>query len=89
MMKCTHSDMHEHDAGELELVSRPVRADLGLFTAVMAYCAVFGDLFGPRLRVRLRPSAGCADTAGGIGPAGGRGSNRDDEFRASGGKLIR
>jgi hypothetical protein len=47
MMKCTHSDMHEHDAGELELVSRPVRAGLGLFTAVMAYCAVFGDLFDP------------------------------------------
>jgi hypothetical protein len=31
---------------EPELVSRPVQAGLGLFTAVMVYCAAFGGLFG-------------------------------------------
>lgn len=31
---------------EPELVSRPVQAGLGLFTAVIVYCAAFGGLFG-------------------------------------------
>jgi Probable cobalt transporter subunit (CbtA) len=41
-----HNDVHAHDADEPELVSRPVQAGLGLFTAVMVYCAAFGGLFG-------------------------------------------
>jgi predicted cobalt transporter CbtA len=32
--------------GEPELVSRPVQAGIGLFTAVVVYCAAFGGLFG-------------------------------------------
>jgi hypothetical protein len=34
------------DADEPELVSRPVQAGIGLFTAVMVYSAAFGGLFG-------------------------------------------
>jgi hypothetical protein len=37
--------MHMPDE-EPELVSRAVQAGLGLFTAVMVYCAAFGGLFG-------------------------------------------
>jgi Probable cobalt transporter subunit (CbtA) len=33
-------------ADEPELVSRPVQAGIGLFTAVIVYCAAFGGLFG-------------------------------------------
>jgi hypothetical protein len=32
--------------GEAELVSRPVQAGIGLFTAVVVYCTAFGGLFG-------------------------------------------
>jgi predicted cobalt transporter CbtA len=38
--------MHMSDEEEPELVSRPVQAGLGLFTAVMVYSAAFGGLFG-------------------------------------------
>ena len=38
--------MHDHgDAGEPELVSRPVQAGIGLFTGVVLYSAAFGGLF--------------------------------------------
>jgi hypothetical protein len=40
----THG-MHMSD-GEPELVSRPVQAGIGLFTAVIIYSAAFGGLFG-------------------------------------------
>jgi hypothetical protein len=38
--------MHMSDEDQPELVSRPVQAGLGLFTAVMVYSAAFGGLFG-------------------------------------------
>jgi hypothetical protein len=38
--------MHMSDQDEPELVSRPVQAGIGLFTAVMVYSAAFGGLFG-------------------------------------------
>jgi hypothetical protein len=38
--------MHMSDADEPELVSRPMQAGLGLFVAVIVYCAAFGGLFG-------------------------------------------
>jgi predicted cobalt transporter CbtA len=38
--------MHMSDEDEPELVSRPVQAGIGLFTAVMVYSAAFGGLFG-------------------------------------------
>jgi predicted cobalt transporter CbtA len=44
-----HKDMPKGMAmseEEPELVSRPVQAGLGLFTAVIVYCAAFGGLFG-------------------------------------------
>lgn len=38
---------HDHaaDGGEVELVSRPTQAGIGLFTGVMAYSIAFGGLF--------------------------------------------
>jgi predicted cobalt transporter CbtA len=66
----THESMHAHDeaqahdAEEPELVSRTVQAGLGLFTAVIVYCAAFGGLFGlafafayGRMPGRLTPQA--------------------------------
>jgi Probable cobalt transporter subunit (CbtA) len=38
--------MHMSDEEESELVSRPVQAGLGLFTAVLVYSVAFGGLFG-------------------------------------------
>ena len=38
--------MHMSDEEEPELVSRPVQAGLGLFTAVLVYSVAFGGLFG-------------------------------------------
>jgi hypothetical protein len=37
--------MHMSDEKESELVSRPVQAGIGLFTAVIVYSAAFGGLF--------------------------------------------
>jgi predicted cobalt transporter CbtA len=42
--KATGMQMSKED--EPELVSRPVQAGLGLFTAVIVYCTAFGGLFG-------------------------------------------
>jgi predicted cobalt transporter CbtA len=48
--KDAHADMHKgmrmSDEDETELVSRPVQAGIGLFTAVMVYSTAFGGLFG-------------------------------------------
>jgi len=38
--------MNTPDEEQPELVSRPVQAGIGLFTAVMVYCTAFGGLFG-------------------------------------------
>jgi hypothetical protein len=38
--------LHTSDEEEPELVSRPVQAGLGLFTAVLVYSVAFGGLFG-------------------------------------------
>jgi Probable cobalt transporter subunit (CbtA) len=38
--------MHTSDEEEPELVSRPMQAGLGLFTAVLIYSVAFGGLFG-------------------------------------------
>jgi Probable cobalt transporter subunit (CbtA) len=44
--KGAHQGMHMSDEDEPELVSRPVQAGLGLFTAVIVYSTAFGGLFG-------------------------------------------
>ena len=41
-----HTHTHVSDAEQPELVSRPVQAGIGLFTAVMVYSTAFGGLFG-------------------------------------------
>lgn len=44
--KGAHHGMQMSDEDEPELVSRPVQAGLGLFTAVVVYSTAFGGLFG-------------------------------------------
>ncbi len=59
-----------------ELVSRPVQAGLGLFTAVLVYSAAFGGLFGLAFAFAYG-GVPAPDAAGGGGIAGGHRLRRD------------
>ena len=69
--------MHMSDEEEPELVSRPVQAGIGLFTAVIVYSAAFGGLFGLAFAFAYGRVPGALTPQGCISIARGDGLHRD------------